>query len=100
MTTLNLDLEQYSLFTPTGAFQPLPESILDQMSDDELAAYQQVHDSFDALFRIEAQSDAVERELHDTVRELRECQGRLEKLPKPSHTDLVRDMIRTHRTHG
>jgi hypothetical protein len=100
MVTLNLDLEQFSLFTETGAFQPLPESILDQMGDEQLAAYQQVHDSFDALFKIETQCRATERELHETVQELRACETRLEKFPKPSHTDLVREMIRTSRALG
>ena len=56
-----------------------------------------VHESFDALFEIEAECTDTERALRETVQEMRSVEGRLAKLPKMSHVDLVKSVIRANR---
>jgi len=63
-----------SIFDGTGTFVPIPEAILDEMTPEHVARYQRVADSFSAALSIEKSIDAQTRDLHQTVKDLRDAQ--------------------------
>jgi hypothetical protein len=88
-----------SIFDSTGAFAPLSQDVLDQMSDEQVAAYQKVATAYAAVGEIDRKIESVTRELHETVAELRSLETLAAK-HKPSQMDCIREAIETGRRYG
>jgi hypothetical protein len=100
MSEQQTSTEWPSIFDSKGGFVPLPESILDHMPKPALAMYQTVADAFNAQCRVDNAIEQTTKLLHGLVKELRDAEARLERMPRQNHTDLVREMIYTARQYG
>lgn len=92
-------IEIPSIFSATGAFEPLAECDLEQLPPHIVALYQRVHDAFDANMAAERLVEEKTRELHRVVEEQRSFEARAAKF-KMTHTALVKDWIESTRRHG
>lgn len=90
--------ETPSIFDSSGRFTPLPESVLDNLPREVVAAHQLVQAAAQREIEIEHEVAAKTRVLHTAIEELREIETVLAR-HAPTHTDLVRELISSSR-HG
>ena len=84
--------EMPCLFDQRGVFVGLSKDQIEALSDDQRRAYGAVYNAADACQTAEKQLADAERELRATVIELRDIEGRLANLPKPSFMTIWREM--------
>ena len=88
------ETELPSLFDSRGIFCELTEADAMNLSEEAFALYAKVHDAYDVVLTIDKRIDDTRDTLAATVAELRAAEAAVRNLPRPSHTDLVRQMSR------
>jgi hypothetical protein len=81
------------LWDKTGAFCPIADSDLANLSDVERVLYLDVKAASEKCAAVETELSDTTKELHATVAEMRALESRVSKLPRPTHLDLVRQMV-------
>ena len=82
-----------SLFGPTGQWVGLTESESMLLADYQFEIYERVHRASLACEAAEKRLAEATAELHRLVAEQRAVETQLLNVKRPSHTDLVREMI-------
>ena len=88
------------LFGSKGEFIGFDEATFTSLSEPMKDAYRAVRIAAAALADVESDIVEVERAVKDATISLRDVESKLAKMPKPSHTDLVRQMIEDGRRYG
>jgi hypothetical protein len=88
------------LFDERGIFQPQSDDVVSRWPDNVVALYQRVSDAFTASEVIERKVERTTKQLHETVAELREVEGRLAKFGRKSAVENVREWIESQRRFG
>ena len=81
------------LFDSKGAFVELPEEVVSRLSEETFQKYAAIADAFDKTLVLDKQIYDTEAEVHAIVRDLRQAESDLQKLPRKTHLDLVREAL-------
>ena len=93
-------IEVPCLFDERGIFEPQSDDVVSRWPDNTVALYQRVADAFTASEVIERKVERTTKQLHETVAELREVEGRLAKCGRKSAVENAREWIESQRQFG
>lgn len=94
------NLPRPCLFDERGIFQPQSDDVVSRWPDNLVALYQRVADAFTASEVIERKVERTTKQLHDTVAELGEAEGRLAKVGRKTAVENAREWIESQRRFG